>query len=407
MNPPRKRWDVVNLDTVRYTRADSVGQSGEFRAKRYRKVPNLVNAHSWMPVALNPFAAVDEHVIDLNVGLTLISQNLLSSAEAYASYGWNRHEGSLVNLGVRYFGLGVRFDLDASYGGNQLFYSLAGRDGQGNPVYQSRPAPDKYYSVGLSATLPLYFQRGYHTRQLSLSAGWNYSNGMVADLGKIEWENGSISNIQRVGFREGLHKVSFGAGFSDQVRMAHRDIAPRWGYTFSANYTFNPENTHFSDLISFYGQAYLPGFAPHNSVLVAATYQTSIGGYKFPSGYAPLSYKSTRLVPRGFTSADIVSNNYTAFQANYQLPVWYPEGGIGSVIYIKRIRLNAGGDYAQFRDVGRGGMTWRRIWSVGGDIVFDFNAFRQPASATSTFKLSCYHPSSGGVYVAASVGLPF
>lgn len=152
VNPPRKRWDVVNLDTVRYTRADSVGQSGEFRAKRYRKVPNLVNAHSWMPVAFNPFAAVDEHVIDLNVGLTLISQNLLSSAEAYASYGWNRHEGSLVNLGVRYFGLGVRFDLDASYGGNQLFYSLAGRDGQGNPVYQSRPAPDKYYSVGLSAT---------------------------------------------------------------------------------------------------------------------------------------------------------------------------------------------------------------------------------------------------------------
>ena len=407
VNPPRKRWDVVNLDTVRYTRADSVGQSGEFRAKRYRKVPNLVNAHSWMPVAFNPFAAVDEHVIDLNVGLTLISQNLLSSAEAYASYGWNRHEGSLVNLGVRYFGLGVRFDLDASYGGNQLFYSLAGRDGQGNPVYQSRPAPDKYYSVGLSATLPLYFQRGYHTRQLSLSAGWNYSNGMVADLGKIEWENGSISNIQRVGFREGLHKVSFGAGFSDQVRMAHRDIAPRWGYTLSANYTFNPENAHFSDLISFYGQAYLPGFAPHNSVLVAATYQTSIGGYKFPSGYAPLSYKSTRLVPRGFTSADIVSNNYAAFQANYQLPVWYPEGGIGSVIYIKRIRLNVGGDYAQFRDVGRGGMTWRRIWSVGGDIVFDFNAFRQPASATSTFKLSCYHPSSGGVYVAASVGLPF
>ena len=299
VNPPRKRWDVVNLDTVRYTRADSVGQSGEFRAKRYRKVPNLVNAHSWMPVAFNPFAAVDEHVIDLNVGLTLISQNLLSSAEAYASYGWNRHEGSLVNLGVRYFGLGVRFDLDASYGGNQLFYSLAGRDGQGNPVYQSRPAPDKYYSVGLSATLPLYFQRGYHTRQLSLSAGWNYSNGMVADLGKIEWENGSISNIQRVGFREGLHKVSFGAGFSDQVRMAHRDIAPRWGYTFSANYTFNPENAHFSDLISFYGQAYLPGFAPHNSVLVAATYQTSIGGYKFPSGYAPLSYKSTRVHLRG------------------------------------------------------------------------------------------------------------
>ena len=408
VNPPRKRWDVVNLDTVRFTTSDSVAQCGDFRTKRYRKVPNLVNVHSWMPVAFNPFAAVDEHVIDLNVGFTLMSQNLLSNTEAYASYGWNRHEGSLVNLGVRYFGLGVRFDLDASYGGNQLFYSLSAYDPEtGNPVYQKRPAPDKYYSVGLSATLPLYFQRGYHTRQLSLSAGWNYSNGMVANLGKIEWNAGQISNIQRIGFRKGLHKLSFGVGFSDQVRMSHRDIAPRWGYTLSTNYTFNPANSHFSDLISFYGQAYLPGFVLHNSLKVAATYQTSLGGYKFPSGYAPLSYRSTRLIPRGFTSADIVSNNYTAASADYQLPVWCPEGGIGSVIYIKRIRLNAGGDYAQFRDVGRGGMAWRRIWSAGGDIVVDFNAFRQPASATSTFKLSCYHPSSGGVWVAASVGLPF
>ena len=409
VNPPRKRWDVVNLDTVRFTTSDSVAQCGDFRTKRYRKVPNLVNVHSWMPVAFNPFAAVDEHVIDLNVGFTLMSQNLLSNTEAYASYGWNRHEGSLVNLGVRYFGLGVRFDLDASYGGNQLFYSLSAYDPEtGNPVYQKRPAPDKYYSVGLSATLPLYFQQGYHTRQLSVSTGWNYSNGMVANLDKIEWGvSGGISNIQRIGFREGLHKLSFGVGFSDQVRMSHRDIAPRWGYTLSTNYTFNPANSHFSDLISFYGQAYLPGFVLHNSLKVAATYQTSLGGYKFPSGYAPLSYRSTRLIPRGFTSADIVSNNYTAASADYQLPVWCPEGGIGSVIYIKRIRLNAGGDYAQFRDVGRGGMAWRRIWSAGGDIVVDFNAFRQPASATSTFKLSCYYPSSGGVWVAASVGLPF
>ena len=63
----------------------------------------------------------------------------------------------------------------------------------------------------------------------------------------------------------------------------------------------------------------------------------------------------------GYTSSDIISNNYTAFSADYQLPVWYPEGGIGSVLYFKRIRLNVGGDYAQFRDVGRGGMKWRRI----------------------------------------------
>ena len=408
VNPPRRRWEVVNLDTVRFTRADSVAQSGSFRRKRYAKVSNLVNVHSWMPLAFNPFAAVDEHVIDANLGVTLLSQNLLSNTEAYLSYGWNGSEGSLFNLGVRYTGLGVQFDLDASYGGNQLFYSLASYDPvTGSPVYQSRPAPDKYYSVGLTATLPIYMQRGYHTRQLSVWTGWNYSNGMVADLDKIEWVDGGIHNIQRVGFRKGLHKLSVGVGFADQVRMAHRDLAPHWGYSLSAAYTCDPVNPNFSDLISFYGMTYLPGAAPHHSLQLAATFQTSVGGYKFPSGYAPLSYKSTQLIPRGFSSSEIVSNDYTAARINYQLPLCYPEGGIGSVLYIKRIRLAAGGDYAQFRRPGADGMQWRRIWSAGGDLIFDINAFRQPASATATFKLSCYHPSTGGVWIAGSLGLPF
>ena len=56
--------------------------------------------------------------------------------------------------------------------------------------------------MGLSATLPLYFQRGYHTRQLSVTSGWNYSNGMVANLGKIEWNAGQIYNIKSIGFRK-------------------------------------------------------------------------------------------------------------------------------------------------------------------------------------------------------------
>ena len=408
VNPPRRRWNVLNLDTVRFTGTDSLRQERSFRSKRYRKVPNLVNVHSWMPVAFNPFEAVDEHVIDLNVGFTLLSQNLLSNTEAFASYGWNRHEGSLYKLGVRYFGLGVHLDFDATYGGNQVFYSLAQYNQQtGKYEYQQRPSPDKYYSVGLSALLPLYFQRGYHTRQLSFSAGWNFSNGMVANMDKIDWKNGGITNIQHIGFRKGLHKLAFGAGFSDQVRLAHRDFAPRWGYTVSTSYTFNPANDHFSDLVSVYAQGYLPGVAPHHSLMVAATYQTSVGGYKFPTGYAPLSYRSTRLIPRGFTSADILSNDYTALALNYQLPVWYPEGGIGSVIYFKRIRLNIGGDYAQFRDLSRRGMRWRHIWSVGGDLVLDINAFRQPASATSTVKFSVYRPSCGGMWYSASVGLPF
>ena len=81
---------------------------------------------------------------------------------------------------------------------------------------------------------------------------------MVANLDKIEWDGGQITNIQRIGFRKGLHKLSFGLGYSDQVRMAHRDFAPRVGlYAQHAVYV-QPRERAFSDLISFFGQAYLP-----------------------------------------------------------------------------------------------------------------------------------------------------
>ena len=45
VNPPRRKWDVVNLDTVRLARTiDST-----HRVKRYRKGLHLFNPHSWAP----------------------------------------------------------------------------------------------------------------------------------------------------------------------------------------------------------------------------------------------------------------------------------------------------------------------------------------------------------------------
>ena len=76
------------------------------------------------------------------------------------------------------------------------------------------------------------------------------------------------------------------------MQLAHRDFITPRGYVLSASYALNPTNDHFSDLISVYGKLYTPGFAPHNSLTAAATYQTSIGGFKNPAGESFLSYKS-------------------------------------------------------------------------------------------------------------------
>lgn len=406
LNPPRKSWGLLNLDTVRFTPADSARMLQQTPARKYRKGLHLFKIHSWAPVAYNPFDLVDEHNVDFNWGATLLSQNLLSNTEAFFSWGWNRAEGSVLRMGVRYLGLGPTIHIDGAWGGNQLIYSLMQYNPETEaPEYQKSPSPDRYYSLGASVTLPLYFQRGYHTRQLTFSAGWNYSNGLVANLGQIRYDEQthSITNIENIGFRKGLHKISFGAGFSNVVRTAPREFAPRWGYLFQADYAFNPENGAFSDLISLFGRFYLPGVTRPHSLLVEATYQTSLGGFKTPDGLRLLTYKSTRLIPKGYSSDAILNDNYSAFRVNYQLPLWYPEGGIPSVLYIKRIRLNLGVDYARFHR----GHAWRHLTSYGGDLLFDLNIFRQPDSATSTLKLSFYQPRHGSFWFGASVGLPF
>lgn len=410
VNPPRRRWEVVNLDTVRFASADSAALQAAYPARRYRRLPTLVKVHSWAPVAFDPFRLADEHDATVNIGTTVLSQNLLSNAEGFVSYGWNDREGSLVRGAFRYFGLGVHLAAEGSYGGDRIVYSLMQADPEtGGVRRQPQPPAARYWSVGASAVLPLYFQRGYHTRQLSLSAGWNYSNGEVADLNAVRFdaESGAITNLDAIGYRSGLHKVSVGVGFSDAVRAAHRDFVSPWGYSVSASYSFNPTNRQFSDLMSFYGRVYTPGFFAHHSLSVAAAYQTSVGGCKSPSGQPFLMYSSARLLPRGLSASDILNNNYTAASVDYQFPVWYPEGGIPGVVYFKRIRLNLGGDFAQYRYRSGSRGHWQRLWSYGADVIFDLNVLRMPAAATSTVKVSVYKPTGRNVWFSLALGLPF
>ncbi|MBQ8307786.1 MAG: hypothetical protein IJX56_03165 [Alistipes sp.] len=406
LNPPRRTWQTINLDTVRFSAADSLDQDQKHHPKRYRKGLNLFKLHSWMPLSINPFSLVDEMNIDLNWGVTLLSQNLLSTTEAYASWGWNRNEGSIFRLGARYFGLGAEIEIAGFYGGNQQIYALAQiNPSTGKLEHQAIPKIDPYYSLSASVTLPLYFQRGYHTRQLTVAAGWNFSNGLVAKLGDIRFDEktGGITNISHIGYSEGLHKLAFTLGFSDVVRTAPREFAPRWGYLLTADYALNPSNEAFSDLISLYGRLYLPGITRPHSLMLSLNYQTSFAGFQTPDGVAMLTYKSNRLIPHGYTSNQIRSDHYTAAALHYQLPIWYPEGGIPSVIYFKRIRLNLGVDYAQYRTL----TGWNRLYAYGGDLLFDFNLFRQPDSATSTLKVSLYNSHHNGLWWGLSLGLPF
>lgn len=412
VNPPFEKWDVINLDSIKISQADTAAMVSPLKTRRYRKGLNLFKFHSWAPLSYDPFALSEEGNISMNVGATVMTQNLLSSMQGFFSYGYNASQGSIWKGTLRYYGLGPTISLNATYGGSQNIYPIYIYNTDSHKFeFPISPKQGKYYSVGVDITFPLLFQRGYHTRQLIASAGWDYSNGLVANTGKLDFDGG-ISNIATIGYQEGLHLTSFTLGFQDVVRQSHRDFAPPWGIAAQAAYAINPTNNNFSDLLALYTKVYTPGFFAHNSLSLAMVYQTSIGGFQSQDALSALTFKSSMLLLRGFNSSQIENRNYMAASLNYQFPICYPDGGIQGVLYIKRIRLNVGADIARYQQTAldqESGIfhRWHNLNSLGGDIIFDVNIFSQPASATSALKLSFYRPSEGHFYISAGVELPF
>lgn len=414
INPPRQSWDVINLDTVRM---DSLKiktlETTPHKVKRYRKGLTLFNLHSWAPLSYDPFGLTEEGAVNFNLGATVMTQNLLSSMEGFFTYGHSGRNGNIWKASLRYLGLGPILKFDVTYGGSQNIYRVYTYNPETHkPEFPEEPTIGKYYSVGLSASLPLLFERGYHTRYFVATASWNYSNGLVANTGSLKVDKNGISNIATIGYDEGLHLMGISLGFQDLVALSHRDFAPPWGFAASASYAINPANGSFSDLLALSTKFYTPGFLPHHSFNMSFAYQTSIGGFKSEDAVSALTFKSSKLLLRGFDSSQIVSRNYMATSLNYQFPICYPDGGWRGVFYVKRIRLNLGLDLGQYQldvfdQLGDIRNRWHGMSSWGGDLTFDVNLLSSPASGTMALKLSVYRPSEGGVFVSFGADLPF
>ncbi len=400
LNPERERWYVINLDSVKFDSVDLLKSSEEHPDKKYRKISHLFNLHSWAPIRFDPFNILNEMSLDIGLGATLISQNLLSSCESYLSYGWDHYQGSIFRGGVKYDGLGVNLSLTSTYGGDQNLYYITEQD-VGRDL-------KRYADVNFSASLPLYFNRGYKNHAVTPYVSWSYSNGIVPTGLDYEYafDPGLMQTYLKLKYRDlstGLNKLSFGATYSNYVQSAYRDLATPLGYTLSANFALDPFNSEFSQLMSFYGKLYTPGLAKNNSFTVALAYQDLLGGFRI-DGSSMLGYSSSLLVPHGFSYLDVSADNYFAASAEYKLPICYPDLGVLNLLYFKRISLGVGADYAQFRKFSVGDQS---IYSYGADLIFDLNAISMTSASTITLTTSFYMPKGRPLYFKFGLGLPF
>lgn len=362
INPSQAQWELPNIDSIRLYDNKSLADKP---TKRYRKGTHLFGIHSWAPLSYDPFNMADERELNLNFGATVISQNTLSDASGYLSYGiMDSH--SWWRGSFKYMGFAPKIEVSAEYdGGNRLIYIPVTED----PGTIATPADlnKKYFSLDARIFLPINLSSGYMLRSLTPSVRLTHYNALMYE-----------PNTKR--FDDGFQKGEASLAYAQNVRAAIRDLAPRWGFGLKASWVGAPFHSSFGSVYSLFGSVYTPGILPHHSLQLRAAAQYQDKGF--------YNFRNNVLFPRG-CRYNFTPEKLGVIAADYRFPIAYPDWGIPEIIYIKRISANIFGGYSRYNPITRVNTGYRNAYSYGGELSFDTNPLRM-SNFNMEFKIAVY-----------------
>lgn len=400
LNIPALSWGVPTMsalpmaDTAGVVRIEQYGKKlrwvhGPVRdstpyheIRKYNKALRWFNVHSWAPLTadIEDLLNADERELALGFGASLFFQSAMGDSYGSATYG--RMQGADWLQGSwTYAGLPVQLTAKIQYGGGkQSVYIPATQYEEG----VRGPADRKNYlhAQGI-LSVPLNFSGGNHLRLLQPSFVVTHYNALLYDPTQGR-------------FTKGYQTFQGSLWWSDNRRASVRCIVPRLGYAVRGS-VVGAFNRRFGMIYSLYARGYLPGILPNHSITLraAAMYQTEA---ELGFGYKPLgvrgAYNGRAAKYFGATSLD------------YTFPLCYPDGGINGVVYFKRLWLNLFGDFSRGAYFAGGGKTRpANVWSYGGDIAVEFNAFG--SSMPATVKFTFAEPSNEKFYFGIGLALDF
>lgn len=358
MNFPQKSWNVPKLDTINFVgKVESDYCSGK-KVKKYNKTLNAAHIHSWLPFYLDVNKIIDDQEISGGWGVNVLSQNLLNSVIASAGYGRIGGE-NIWTANLKYVGLPVHFTFDVeSGGGDQETYNFIMLGG----------SRKKYLEIGGEFSFPLNLSSRGNNRFLTMAVEYDYLNSLIYKSLFSEQitiggtENLGTPSFSRPVFKEGIHRTTARITFQNTLKTTRKALNPRWGYVLQLNNTMSPFNSDFSNVLSLFGRAYLPGPFLHGSFTVEA-------GYQYQTS-TPIQYSTTTLKPRGVDYYAPVEKSYAA-TLDYRVPLCYPNGGLGSFMNFQRISLAGFVEYSKYHAFGS--KRWQNASSYGGILIVDVN----------------------------------
>ncbi len=356
---------------VDFTPADSLS----FRSKSYRKAGHLFNFHSWAPLSLeiNP--------LDVMPGVSLLSQNLLSTNVTSLGYKWIRSEkeGEFY-MNMEYLGLfpvvkgGVTAGRrSSSYGKITEYLDPLGTVVRRDTAW--RPYSWDQYSVKGSLRLPLQLSRGAGLRLLQPGLAYEYTRFNPVNVPPGLMEKGSV---QALAWRLYYHHLE---------RPSYRDLQSPWGLVLDATYRHSPfGNSGAGNLSAFQLITYWPGLLRHHGISAYCGFQK-----RHPGEYP---FNDAIRYPRGWHSTD--NRRFLSGSVTYSLPLLYPDLAVGKWVYFKRIKSSLFCDYGHLtgemvQDGEAPSPFDAKMSTVGIDLSADLHLFRFYAPVNAGIR-SLYQP---------------
>jgi hypothetical protein len=318
---------------------DSTADKGViYDSEPYKKAAHLFNFHSWAP------AFFDFNNSYVNSGISVVSQNELSTATTLAGYDWDIFEGvGRFKFNFEYSGLYPVFDAGMTYGKRSS--TETGIEGK-----EVRYTWHETTVTG-GMKIPLRFLYGSYYCGIQPSVHTTWSN--ITD-------NTSIDSSKLTGT---IHTLDYRIYAYNLKKQASKDIYPRWGQTLDLNLRHSPfGSNNLGNIQAVETNLFFPGVVKHHGLRIYAGLQHRTEG----------DYTYSNLVnsPRGYNS--LIYNWMCSAGVTYKFPFLYPDYSAGEIAYFQRVKA------ALFYDLTFGGDAgdFDRFESYGAELTTDMHLFR-------------------------------
>jgi hypothetical protein len=290
----------------------------KYTPEPYRKWKHLFGIHSWMPLYAD-IEAIQDDPSSVRPGLTLMSQNQLSTLTASAGYEYssdNRHKfHSRIIWEGWYPVIESRFDY-----GNEPVIDLLG---------------------SMPAWIPSQVTPGFRLLN-NIYIPWSFSTGKFSQYFypsfSVDYRNDCIYERETGNYDYGQTNLTGRLYFANYHRSAYRDIYPHFGQIIDASYEWAPFDKHiYGSDFSAKVTLYFPGFIKNHGIRIR--YETENQSF--------VKYLMDNKIHYPRSYYNIISEELDFFSMDYVAPLVYPDFNIGALLYMTRIRTGLFYDYAR------------------------------------------------------------